>query len=482
MAPADAAFLHLERPDLPQHVGTVMVFAPAPGTVAGPAMLDRVVRHVEGRIAFVPRYRRRLRWIPGGLADPVWVDDERFDLSYHVRLSALPRPGGQAELAEFVGRVSARPLDRTRPLWELYVIDGVALDPDGDAMGFAVVTKTHQAVVDGVQALDLAQVILDTSDDASSGPLAPWRPVPEPSGAELIATAVLGTVAHPVRAVRITRGRVRDLRRTARRVASSLVGLAVAPSASTGPLESSGSAHRRFVAVSTPLGPYQDIARHVASAITDNPQAPGTDPAGVIPTVNDVVLAVLTGALRQWLQERHQPPASGGSLRALIPVGVTRAGGEGGAATLVEHQIVDLPVGEANPLIRLSHIAYQLSSHREGGRAVSAPDLMNLAGFAPPTLHGMGARAAARLSRRFADLVVSNVPGPQAARYAAGATMTATYPVIPLSDGHGLSVGVTSYDGRVFVGLTADRDAMADLDDLGAAISVALAELGEVSG
>lgn len=460
LAPTDAVFLHIERSGLPQHVGTVVVFAPPSDTSDGIELLDRVVNHVAGRIAFVPRYRKRLRWVPGGVADPVWVDDERFDLSYHVRRSALPRPGGDAELSEFVARVCSRPLDRARPLWELYVVDGVA------GGGFAVVTKTHQSMIDGVQALDLAHVILDTSQQGPPGPPSPWRPAPEPSSAELLATALLGTVAHPRRSVAVARTRAKELRRTARRAASSIAGLAVAPRPPGGPLEAAPSQHRRFAVARTPLADYQAVARRSAE--------PSGETLGrldeIAPTVNDVVLAALTGALRQWLQHRGAPPVTGDTVRALLPVSLATPGE-------VDGKVVALPVGEGNPLVRLRHITYQLSPHREGGRAVSARDLVELAGFAPPTLHGMGARAAARLSRRFADLVVSNVPGPQEARYAAGARLTETFPVIPLSDGHGLAVGVTSYDGHVFHGLHADRDTIPDLDLLALAVVQALAEL-----
>lgn len=442
----DAAVLREERPDAPAHVGTVLVLDPGRGRRLDPST---VADHVAGRIAYVPRYRQRLRRVPGGLGASVWVDDVRFDPGYHVRRTAVPRPGEAAQLRELVGRIVARPLDRARPLWEAYVVDGLA----GGAV--AVVTKTHQVLLDEAHAVDLAQVLLDDRPVSPAAPPTSWSPAPEPSTGDLVASAVLGAVAHPVRLAALARPALGVARAAAGAVrGADHVARGVRPA--RGPLEAAPSPHRRFAAVRTDLADYQQVARRVAA---------GT------PTVHDVVLTVLTGALRIWLQRRGTGAVPAAVLRAAVPVAVDRP-------DTVDSHVVDLPVAEPNPLLRLHHVAFQATPRT----SVPARDLTELAGFAPPTLHGLGARVAARLARRACDLVVTNVPGPQDPRFAAGARLRESYPVMPLRPGHAVTIGVTSYDGHVFHGLTGDWDAAADLDSLADAVPEALAELVEAAG
>ncbi|WP_336924206.1 WS/DGAT/MGAT family O-acyltransferase [Aquipuribacter sp. SD81] len=471
----DASFLYAEEPGAPQHVGTVMVFE-------GPLDFARLQRHVAGRIAFVPRYRRRVRDVPGGLANPVWVDDARFDLAFHVRRSALPRPGSTDQLRELVARVHPRPLDRTRPLWELYVVEGL----EGDR--FALISKAHQAMVDGVNGLDLAQVVLDSSPEAVEAPPDAWRPAPEPSVLDLVGGAVLEAAQRPGEAVQTVRRRAVDLQQAASRVAGSLTRLAVSRGAPDSPLDVELSQHRRFAVAAHPLSSLREVARRHGGGAQGSGAPRG---AAVTPTVNDVVLAVLAGTLRTWLQARGAVVTPTTRVRALVPVSVRAEGADdeqrlleppGASAdasfgTTVDGHLVDLPVGEPNPVLRLHQVAYQLSPHREGGRAVGARDLATLAGFAPPTLHSLGVRVAAGLSRRWFNLLVTNVPGRQEPMYCAGARLAETYPVIPLSAGHALAVGVTSYDGQVFVGFNADRDAVADVGEMPTYLAEALAEL-----
>ncbi len=441
----DAAVLREERSDAPAHVGTVLILDPGPGRQLDPGV---VANHIVGRIAYVPRYRQRLRPVPAGLAAPVWIDDVRFDPGYHVRRTAVPRPGEAAQLRELVGRIVARPLDRVRPLWEAYVVDGLA----GGAV--AVVTKTHQVLLDEAHAVDLAQVLLDDRPVSPDAPAWSWSPAPEPSTGDLVASAVLGAMAHPVRLTAFARPAV-GLARAAAGMARSADQAARTGRTGRGPLEAAPSPHRRFAAVRTDLADYQQVARQVAA---------GT------PTVHDVVLTVLTGALRIWLQRRGTGAVPAAVLRAAVPVSVDRP-------DTVDSHVVDLPVGEPNPLLRLHHVAFQATPRT----SVPARELAELAGFAPPTLHGLGARVAARLARRACDLVVTNVPGPQEPRFAAGARLRESYPVMPLRPGHAVTVGVTSYDGHVFHGLTGDWDAAADLDSLADAVPEALAELGEAA-
>ena len=471
LSPQDASFLYAEEPGVPQHVGSVLVFD-------GPLDFARLQRHIAGRIAFVPRYRRRVRAVPGGLANPVWVDDDRFDLGYHLRRAALPRPGDADQLRELVAQVHPRLLDRSRPLWELYVVEGLEHDR------FALITKAHHALVDGVHALDLGQVVLDTSPETSDAPPDSWRAAPAPSGLDLVSGAVLDAVQRPTEVVDVVRRRARDLQLVAGKAAGTLGRLALSRPAPTSPLDTELSQQRLFALASTRLADYRTISRRHRKDVATH----GGSSLAVEPSVNDVVLTVLAGALRTWLQSRGAPVTPTTRVRALVPVSVVAdhdddERGEdldpsaGTFGTSVDGQLVDLPVGEPNPVLRLHQVSYQMSPHREGGRAVGARDLVDLAGFAPPTLHSLGVRVAGGLSRRYFNLLVTNVPGPQQAMYAAGSRLAEAYPVIPLSQGHGLAVGITSYDGTVFVGFNADRDALHDVAELPGFLAEALAEL-----
>lgn len=471
LSPLDASFLYAEEPGVPQHVGSVLVFD-------GPLDFGRLQRHLAGRIAFVPRYRRRVRAVPGGLANPVWVDDDRFDLGFHLRRSALPRPGDATQLRELVSQVHPRLLDRSRPLWELYVVEGLENDQ------FALITKTHQALVDGVNALDLGQVVLDTSADTSDAPPDAWRAAPAPSSIDLVSGAVLDAVQRPGEVIEVARRRARDLQEVAGKAVGTLGRLAISRPAPTSPLDAELSQQRLFATVSTRLADYRTISRRFRRQVATRA---GSSPA-VEPSVNDVVLTVLAGALRTWLLGRGASVTPTTRVRALVPVSVVTtpdtedngydlAPSAESFGTSVDGHLVDLPVGEPNPVLRLHQVSYQTSPHREGGRAVGARDLVDLAGFAPPTLHSLGVRVAGGLSRRYFNLLVTNVPGPQQAMYAAGSRLAGAYPVIPLSQGHALAVGITSYDGTVFVGLNADRDALYDVAELPGFITEALGEL-----
>jgi diacylglycerol O-acyltransferase / wax synthase len=450
----DMSFLYLEEPTTPMHVGSVGLFEPPEGGFGFDALLG-IVRE---RLAYVPRYRQRIKWVPGNLANPVWVDDEDFDLTYHVQRSAVPRPGTMGQLRELVARIMSRPLDRSRPLWEMYLVEGL------EGGGFALVSKTHQAVIDGVSTVDIGQVVLDTTPQSPDAPADGWVPALEPSSLELLAGAVVDVVHRPGVLVDSARRAVSDLPVAGGWVVRTLTGAAgsVAAAMRTAARPAPGSplnvpigAQRRFATVDTKLDDYRDVrSRH------------GGD-------VNDVVLATIAGALRTWLFTRGVRVPTTTSVRALVPVSVLT--GEG--PNRVAEYVVDLPVGEASPAMRLHQVSYAMKAHQETGRAVRARTLADMAGFAPPTLHALGARVASSLSRRIFNLVVTNVPGPQTPLYVGGAPMRATYPVVPLAKGQALAIGLTSYNGAVCFGLNADRDAMSDLDVLAQCIPDALSEL-----
>ncbi len=458
LRPRDLAVLAAESPSSPRHNATIEIFDPAESGFD----YARLLELVADRIAFVPRYRQKVLGVPGNLANPVWVDDPDFDLGYHVRRSALPRPGSSDQLRELVARIVSRPLDRHRPLWEVYVVEGL------EAGRVAMLSKSHQVLVDGVHTVDLAQVLLDRTDEPR--PLAgdDWRPVSAPSGAALVAGAVRDSVLAP-----------QTLRETARATGDGALRTADAVLARTGrvasalanrrpagdhPLGGPLSEQRRVVTVVTELRDYLDIKRHHGG------------------TVNDAILATVAGALRGWLLTRSEGMGGIKRVRTVVPVSVVdrdlQATSLGSPITA---HLLDLPVGEPSPVVRLHQISYAFQAHQETGRGVAASRLASIAGFAPSTFHAIGARVAADEVRRGFQLSVTNVPGPQSPLYAAGARMVETYPVHPLLPGHALAIGVTSYDGRVFYGITADRDRVPDADLLGQCVTEALAELLDVT-
>ena len=455
LTPLDVSFLYLEDPTTPMHVGSVAVFEPGEEGFD----LARLVLLLRQRIAYVPRYRQRVRTVPGRLGNPVWIDDESFDLTYHVRRSALPRPGTDEQLRELVGRLMSRRLDRSRPLWDVYLVEGL------QGGRFAIITKTHQALVDGIGSVDIGQVILDPTPEPSEPPLDTWRPGREPSWLELVAGAMGDVVRSPTAVLDTVRTGVADVTTTASRLLGTAgevlaVARTAARPAPESPLNAQIGEQRRFATVTTDLDEYRSIRK-----------AHGGD-------VNDVVLAVVTGALRTWLLTRGRGVPSGTVLRALVPMSV-RAAEDGALGNSVSSFVVDLPVGEPSPLMRLHQIGYAMQAHKQSGNAVAADALVGLAGFAPPTLHSLGARVGSTLSRRMFNLTVTNVPGPQTPLYAEGARMLAAYPVVPLTKGQALSIGVNSYDGCVFYGLNADRDAMRDIDVVAEGIGDALGALRE---
>ncbi|MGW0516893.1 WS/DGAT/MGAT family O-acyltransferase [Crossiella sp. NPDC003009] len=461
----DASFLYLEDSTTPMHVGGVAVFRrPRSGFD-----YDRLVGLIEQRLGLVPRYRQRVTQVPGRLARPVWTDDPDFDITYHVRRSALPKPGSEHQLHELVARLMSRPLDHTRPLWEVYLVEGLAKNRA------AVITKTHQAMVDGAGAIDLTQVILDVSPSPRKGGEELWMPQPEPSTAQLVLDAMAEIVQRPGELVENMRAAALDAAATVRKVGDAVGGLASALGtayrpAPGSPLNSRIGTQRRYAVARTRLEDYRAVRRRHGG------------------TVNDVILTVLTGALRTWLLSRGEAVTSSTTIRAMVPLSIRETeGGDSGAGSgvagnKVSSYLLDLPVGEPNAVVRLHHVSHAMRAHQESGQSVAADALVRLSGFAPPTLHALGARAASSFSRRIFNLVVTNVPGPQVPLYAAGARMMEMFPVVPLAMNQALSIGVTSYDGGVYFGLNADRDAMSDVDVLASMVEESLEELvGAVS-
>ncbi len=452
LSPLDVSFLYMESSTTAMHVGGVATFEPPEGGFD----YDRLVDLISQRIALVPRYRQKVKFIPGRIANPVWVDDEDFDVSYHVRRSALPKPGSPAQLRELVGRLQGRRLDRNRPLWEIYLVEGLR---DGQV---AVITKTHHAMVDGVSAVDIGTVILDLTPTPREVPEDDWTPQREPGAASLVVGAVTDLVRRPTQALDTARSSLGDAKATVGKVATVAGGLVssarmMARSAPESPLNATIGEQRRFGMASTELDDYKRV-RKVHGG-----------------TINDVVLATVSGALRTWLLTRGESITPTTTIRAMVPVSVRSDDDSGG--NRVSSYFVDLPVGEGNPVMRLHQVSFAMRSHKDSGEAVGADALVQLTGFAPPTIHALGARVASSFTRRLFNVVVTNVPGPQFPLYAAGAKMLEMYPVVPLAKGQAVSIGLTSYDGGVYYGLNADRDAMTDIDVLAGCIEESLAEL-----
>ena len=458
LSPLDASFLFAEDRTRAMHVGGVMTFAPPDGTDFDTAAFAALIGR---RLGLVPRYRQKVREVPGHLGLPVWVDDPDFDLEYHVRRSALPRPGTDEQLRELVGRLIARRLDRSRPLWEIYLVEGLS------GGRFAVVTKTHHAMVDGIASMDVGALLLDTTPEPRPTAADTWRPAPEPSGLELAAQALTEAWRRPRTVLDVAARAGSDVREVVSGLERAVTALAaVTAGRPVQPLNTAIGEQRRFGTAATTLADHRAVRAARGG------------------TVNDVVLAVVTGALRRWMMTRGEPLVEGASVRALVPVSVRarRAGTTPATGNSISAYFVDLPVGEADPLERLERVSAAMAAHKAGGQAVGATALIRLAGLAPPTLHSLGVRLASQFSSQVYNVLVTNVPGPPRPLYAMGARMLDMYPVVPLAGDQAVSVGITSYDGGMHYGLNADRDAMPDVDVLACALTEALAELVAAAG
>ena len=454
----DMAFLAAESASTPMHNATLEVFEPPSDGFD----YDRLLALIADRIAFVPRYRQRLRTVPGRVANPVWVDDDDFDLTFHVRRSALPRPGSMEQLRELTARIMSRRLDRHRPLWEMYLIEGLQHGR------FAILAKSHQILVDGV-GLDIGQVILDVDPKQRETVHDDWRPRREPGQTALLAGALNDSLHDPGLALDRVRGKAGRTLHVLRQAGARTLAVAGPLSSRRTPPESPVTAvlseQRRFMTVRTELEDYRKVRRFHGG------------------TVNDVILATVTGAMRSWLMTRAESVHGSRTLRAMVPMSVIDNDLEPTSlGSQVAGHLLSLPVGESSPVVRLHQVSYALKAHKETERAVSADRIAGVAGFAPTTFHALGSRVAAAEQRRGFNLVVTNVPGPQFPLYAAGAQMLESYPVQPLLAGHALAIGVTSYDGGVYFGITGDRDAMPDLEVLGQCVTEALEELVDTTG
>ena len=440
------------------HVGGVAILDPAdrPGGVLRFEDLEHVI---TSRLHLVPRFRQKAVFVPWNVARPVWADDPDFDVEFHMRQAALPAPGGRKELAEFVQRVASRPLDRSKPLWEMYFIEGLQ-----DGL-IGLLTKVHHAVIDGISGIDIATVLLDFSPDPQIPVPPAWVPEEEPSRQSLFQDAVSEQLRNPVALVSGTvQAALRAPMRLAGGVGSALggvrelIGMGAPPA---GPFDGKVGPNRRFAMADSPVQRFKDIKNAAGG------------------TVNDVVLATVAGALSKLLKARHEP-TRGRTLRAMVPVSVRSEAEKMALGNRVSMIFADLPVGPIDPVNRLHRITEETKGLKDSMMAVGADAIMNLGTYAPPTLHALAARLVSR--GRWFNLVVSNVPGPQVPMYVAGAKLLANYPVMPTAENVGLSIAVTSLAGTMGFGFTGDWDLMPDIDFLAASFEEAVDELAKAAG
>jgi diacylglycerol O-acyltransferase / wax synthase len=445
----DASFLHLEDAVSHMHIGVV-------GILEGPPPLfEALVERVEANLPRIPRYRQRVHFVPLALGRPVWVDDPHFNLGYHLRRTALPPPGGDEELRLLVGRVMSQQLDRHKPLWELWMIEGLSQER------WALLSRSHHSMVDGVAGGELLSVLFDEQREPVVVPAEAWSPERQPSGAELAVRALGHRAASPLEGVRAL-GSPRAL---TRRVVDTGGGLLTLSGVLRPPRRSS---------LNGPIGPHRrwDWARSRLSEVKQIRAELGG-------TVNDVVLAAITGGFRELLATRGEPTDR--VVRTLVPVSV-RAGDEHGQYNnRVSAMFAELPVGIEDPVARLAAVTKQMEQLKRSHEAVAGDVLVGLSGFAPAMLLALGLRTATRMPQRNVNTVTTNVPGPQRPLYAAGRRLLECFPYVPLGGHVRVGIAIFSYDGALTFGVTGDYDAAPDIGVLCRGIERSLAELAAAS-
>jgi WS/DGAT/MGAT family acyltransferase len=454
----DSAFLHLEdHSTAHMHVASVMILE------GKPPSHHELVDHVLGRLHLVPRYRQKLAFVPFGQGRPIWIDDPRFNPYYHVRNVGLPAPADEQTLKELAGRLFSQRLDRDKPLWEIYLVDGLSRNR------FALIAKTHHALVDGISGVDITTVLFDVAPDAapSARPPTPWVSPPTPGTAKLLADALLERSTMPSEMLRGARAVLRAPRRALARVRESGAAIAAAalpaleqPAPPT-PFNVDIGPHRRYTWVDAELDLFKKIKDSLGG------------------TLNDVVLCSVSLGLGRHLRALGHD-TDGLVLKAMVPVSVRADAERGALGNKVAAMWAPLPVGIENAGECYGFVRDAMASLKDSGQAVGAEALTNLAGFAPPTILSQAARLQAR--QRYFNLVVTNVPGPQFPLYMLGHTLLRLYPVVPLARRQALGIAVMSYDGNLGFGLLADYDAVPAIEDIAKALRGSIGSLARAAG
>ncbi len=455
LSPLDASFLHLEDASAHMHVASVMLFD------GEPPSYSELLEAIERRLHLVPRYRQRLAFVPLAQGRPKWVDDPHLNLRYHVRSTALPSPGSEQQLKALAGRVFSQQLDRDKPLWEIWLVEGVE---DGR---FALLAKTHHSLVDGISGVDIVTVLFDASPEpaAPPDPGDRWLPRPLPSRAQLLGEALLERTTAPGEIVRTARAAVRGPRRVLDGVREAAAGVGAMAwaginAAPRSPYNRSIGPHRRCTWVRAELADLKAIKNRLGGS------------------VNDVVLATVAGGLGRHLRRKGQN-TDGLELKAMVPVSVRTDVERGALGNRVAAMMAPLPVWCQEPVARLDVVREELEGLKEGGQAVGAQVLTQLTGFAPPTIMDQASRLMSR--QRFFNLVVTNVPGPQFPLYLLGRELKQPFPMVPLARNQGLGIALMSYNGRINFGLVGDYDLLWDLEDVAEDLRESLAELAEAA-
>lgn len=451
----DASFLGLEDANNHMHVGGILLLDEKPlRGERGRVDIDRIRATIETRLSRVPRFRQRLSEVPGE-GHPIWIDEPHFNIAYHVRHSALPRPGDQEALEALVGRIMSQQLDRGKPLWEMWFVEGV----EGDRL--ALITKTHHCMIDGVAGAELISVLLDPAENVT--PVAPqaWKPRPAPSTGRLAADALLHRAAQPLEAWHALRQAWDDPGHATHAIREAALGVAqvLSPalhSASQTPLNQQLGPHRRFGMIEHRVSDYKRVKDLLGG------------------TLNDVVLTTVSGALRGFFEKRGLG-VDDLEIRAMVPVSVRPKGGSRALGNQITQLVAQLPIHVAEPEERLAAIRKTMSELKESKQALGGRVLTAVAEWTVPNVLVQAVRMTVR-SRPY-NLVVTNVPGPQIPLYLLGSRMRASYPVAPLTPGQALNVALFSYDGGLYWGLNADWDALPDLPLLADQIRFAFAEL-----
>jgi diacylglycerol O-acyltransferase len=454
----DSTFLHLEDDSTAHmHVASVMIFegkAPTP---------QELVEHILNRLHLVPRYRQRLAYVPLGQGRPVWTDDPHFNPRYHIRHTALPKPADETALKQLAGRLFSQRLDRSKPLWEIWLVQRMA------GGRFALIAKTHHALVDGISGVDITTVLFDTAPEPSLAPrpAAPWTAKPLPGQAKLLGEALLERTTVPAEMGRGTRALLRAPRKALAQIKDSVAGIGsttlagISAPAPPSPFNVDIGPHRRYTFLDADLAQFKAIKDALGG------------------TLNDVVLAAVSLALGRYLRSQGHD-TKGLVLKAMVPVSVRADSQRGALGNQVAAMWAPLPVGVESPVECLQEIRVAMEHLKESGQAIGAQALVNLAGFAPPTILSQAARLQAR--QRFFNLVVTNVPGPQFPLYLLGRRLQVLYPVVPLARRQALGIAVMSYDGHLGFGLLGDYDALPEIEGIAQDLRRAIAALARAAG
>ncbi|MGB2712332.1 MAG: wax ester/triacylglycerol synthase family O-acyltransferase, partial [Conexibacter sp.] len=448
----DASFLHQEDATSHMHIGAVTIFE------GPPPPFTAVLEHIRGRLRHVPRYRQKLAYPPLETGRPLWIDDPTFNLEYHIRHSALPAPGTEQQLHRLAARIVSQQLDRSKPLWECWFVEGL------DDGRFALIFKTHHALVDGVSGVDLATVLFDLEPvpSAPAGPESePWQPRPEPTGAELLAAGVAGLAKTALGVTEKALGAATnpsaalDALRDAAEGIGEVVWAGLNPAPET-PLNVAIGPHRRYAVVRNRLEDFRYVKRVLGG------------------TVNDVVLAVVSGSLARWLRARGMR-TEGLELRALVPVSIRPQDERHHLGNQIVLMRGPLPVYIRDPVARLRFVKQAMDGLKESKQAVGAKVLADVQQMAPPTILAQASRM--QFSTRLFNLITTNVPGPQFPLYMLGRELHDLFPIAFLPKNHALAIAIMSYNGGVNFGLLGDYDALPDIETIAEGIEEGLTQL-----